>query len=134
MVLVENEAQCWVFFSSKPGMRQFQLWKSSKYKIKPVLWTKLCWKLDATSNPNANPKARAVNKAQQQLRPESYFLEFFKWINIWLGKWLQRQFFKFHWIYWIKGAGFFTGSWRPQFFQRILSTLDKINEFEKHVC
>ena len=25
-----------------------------------------------------NPKARAVNKAQRQLRPESYFLEFFK--------------------------------------------------------
>jgi len=27
---------------------------------------------------NLNPKARAVNKAQQQLRPESYFLELFK--------------------------------------------------------
>ena len=27
---------------------------------------------------NLNPKARAVYKAQQQLRPEPYFLEFFK--------------------------------------------------------
>ena len=27
---------------------------------------------------NLNPKAQAVNKAQRQLRPESYFLEYFK--------------------------------------------------------
>ena len=35
-----------------------------------------------------NPKAQAVNKAQQQLRPKSYFLEFFKSpaLESWDGK------------------------------------------------
>ena len=74
MVFVENKAQCWALFTSKPGMRQFKPWESVKYNIKPVLETQICGKLDATYN----PKAQAVNKAQRQLRPEMYYLECFK--------------------------------------------------------
>ena len=37
---------------------------------------------------NLNSQARAVNKAQQQLRPESYFLEFFKSPALFLGKYV----------------------------------------------
>ena len=55
-------------------MCQFQTWKSAKFNIKPVLWTQLLCEIRC----NLNPKAQAVNKAQRQLKPESYFPESFK--------------------------------------------------------
>ena len=66
--VVENKTQCCVLFSSKPGMRH----ENPPYKIINRFYELnkiIC---------NVNPKAQAINKAQWQLRPESYFAEYFK--------------------------------------------------------
>ena len=51
-------------------MRQFQPRKYAKFNIKPVKGTQLCGKC-------LQLRAQVVNEAQRQLRPESYFLNFF---------------------------------------------------------
>ena len=66
----EFKAKCSVLFSSKPGMRQFRPRKSAKLN-------RFFFKINSVENYlQLNLKTQSV-KVQRQLKPDSYFLEFF---------------------------------------------------------